>query len=354
MKSPRTTQAGLPFSAAEASHAEQRNLLGLALARVGASLAVRVLVEWVFNVGRHGHALEKSYAELAARPWGLCCSEGGARFVVNAARKLRLIRAEERLYSSLGQRGNAYTIDWDGVRALLAGRPGASDSQGGASHYQPPASDSQGGASDYHPYKETLLFPLSEKTSLTPPPTPSAAAAPDPRAPDPNGAEWAGAAAALCGVGIRRAEAWVEEFRAAGRAAAELTAAVEVYAANRARFRGPGVIAEFLRHGAWPTDAPLVDPAARAAAEAARADRQRAAAAEERRVRAEADRLEREHGAALDALDDAALDALLDGLPEATRATLARLRLAPRASALARGLLLGLLDARAAAAGGGP
>jgi hypothetical protein len=68
-------QPELPFGEAEGSFAERKELLGLALLRANASIYESQFMLWLFNVthgGIHGF-LEKSYAELAARPWGLCC-----------------------------------------------------------------------------------------------------------------------------------------------------------------------------------------------------------------------------------------------------------------------------------------
>lgn len=167
-------QSFLDFAAADASTAERRNLLGLCVARVGGDLFLRELLLWVFNVteGRGDEAaLVRSHRELAARPWGLCCSDSKARATVTKARAAGVLTVEEARYTSGGQRANAYRIDWHGVGRLLSPhppRPGALREQGGVF-------TRQGAVSTRHPYKEQLpsCSPLEE----TPVPEPEGRAA---------------------------------------------------------------------------------------------------------------------------------------------------------------------------------
>lgn len=147
-------QGELPFADAEASHAERLNLLNLALSRLECDLHLANFVRWVFNAtagGREGELL-KSYEELASRPNGLCCSYSKARSTVAWALQAGIVRAVEHRYASLGQRANSYTIDWEGVSAVLHAprRPGASIEH-------PPALTRQGPASTRQPFKEEIL-----------------------------------------------------------------------------------------------------------------------------------------------------------------------------------------------------
>jgi len=117
----RQQQQELPFAEAEGTRADRRNLLGLALLRAGPDLYLSKFCDWIFNITAGGTAgeLTKSYRELAAGPWGLCCSRNKARLVVARARSLGLVTVTESRYVSFGQRANDYAIDWDGVRRLL-------------------------------------------------------------------------------------------------------------------------------------------------------------------------------------------------------------------------------------------
>jgi hypothetical protein len=114
-------QQRLPFEMAEASHADRRNMLAGALNRLKCDLYLSRLCLWIFDVTKGGIEgdLSKSYEELAARPFGLCCSVSKARTTVGQAARVGLIAVRERRYVSLGQQANAYWIDWDGVRRLL-------------------------------------------------------------------------------------------------------------------------------------------------------------------------------------------------------------------------------------------
>ena len=120
VKGPR--QRPLDFAGAEASHAERRHWLGLALLAASADLHLATLCRLVFDA-THGGALEETAARtvdrLAARPWGLCCGVTKARATIARAVAAGLL-AVEQTYQSTGARGpNAYRIDWDSIRQTL-------------------------------------------------------------------------------------------------------------------------------------------------------------------------------------------------------------------------------------------
>ncbi len=120
-------QIALPFAEGEASYAERWNDLGIALLRIPperCTAELASLVRWVFNVTKGGTdgCLTKSFAELAQRPWGLCCGERTAQRTVQTARRYGLLVVEEQLRWNGSQQPNAYRIDWAGVAALKNGR----------------------------------------------------------------------------------------------------------------------------------------------------------------------------------------------------------------------------------------
>lgn len=168
-------QTTLGFEQAEGSYAERRSRLGLALLQVQADLHLSHLCSWIFNVTSGGinGDLVKSYDELRAAPWGLCCSYSKARTTVDMARHWGLIHVAANRYSSGGQKANAYSIDWQGVSDLLMGRrvarPGASTKQPPALTEQPPALSEHPPALTKQPYKEDIF---SSGLSLNPDPGP--------------------------------------------------------------------------------------------------------------------------------------------------------------------------------------
>lgn len=105
----------------ETTLADRKNLLGRALAKVECDCHLKRLVLWVFDSTAGGTAgeLNKTHQDLAARPWGLCCSASMARKVMTRARSLGLIAVTEHRDHTGGQQANGYTIDWAGVRRLL-------------------------------------------------------------------------------------------------------------------------------------------------------------------------------------------------------------------------------------------
>ena len=115
-------QRGLDFAAAEASHAERRNWLGLAILAAGGDLHLATLCRLVFET-THGGATDQTAARtveaLAARPWGLCCGRTKAKATISRAVAAGLL-ALEQTYHPTGARGpNAYQIDWAGIRQTL-------------------------------------------------------------------------------------------------------------------------------------------------------------------------------------------------------------------------------------------
>lgn len=146
------TQTQLPFGDAEAAHAERWNDLTLALLRLPlkqCTAHLAGLMRWIYNANKLGKPLTKSHAELAARPWGLCCDERTVRRIVACAKEYGLIICEEQRRWDGSQQPNSYWVDWDGVAALKNGRstgghyalapghsvhPGGHSVQGGGHH----------------------------------------------------------------------------------------------------------------------------------------------------------------------------------------------------------------------------
>ena len=114
-------QKTLPFLEAEISSDERFSYLGLALMRVRADIYLANFVRWIFNVTKGGveGELEKSYEQLAARPWGLCCSPATARRTAVKAEALGLVKMKQQIYRNGAQRPNLYAINWVGIRYIL-------------------------------------------------------------------------------------------------------------------------------------------------------------------------------------------------------------------------------------------
>jgi hypothetical protein len=182
-------QRTLDFSAAEMQYADRQNLLAIALQRAECDLFLARLCLWIFNTTDGGLAgeLKKSYEELAARPYGLCCSRSKARSTVAQAKFLGLITVAEERYRSFGQTSNAYALDWAAIHSFvhgpkkrhsLEGLPGVSTEHGGVSTEHGGVSTEHGGVSTEHPFKEiTFSLPSLERKELRTGPAPAAAAA---------------------------------------------------------------------------------------------------------------------------------------------------------------------------------
>ena len=95
--------------------------------------------------------LTKSYAELAQRPWGLCCDERTARRTVGVAKRYRLLIVEEKRRWDGSQQPNAYRIDWEGVAALKNG------SRTGGHRVHPPGHTDHPGGHRVRHTKENIL-----------------------------------------------------------------------------------------------------------------------------------------------------------------------------------------------------
>ncbi len=163
-----TRQTKLGFALDPGDIAERRNMLGLVVLRLhglelgDGALFARELLLWVFNVTAHGTGgdLKKSYAELAAYPWGLCCSESRVRRVVRALRKHRVLRVDENRYQSDGQSANSYTLDWEGIRQLL----GLWSRSGVPTEHPPVPTEHPPGPTE-HPFKEETPLPVPSVNS---------------------------------------------------------------------------------------------------------------------------------------------------------------------------------------------
>lgn len=320
---PERNQRSLPLGEAQGAYDERRNELGLALLRVNADLYLRDFMLWIFNVTDGGIAgsLKKSMKELAQRPWGLCCSPEKVRSTVEAAVAYGWID-RERTRNASGDAGpNAYSLNWDGIRASLdlkrtPGRNrGPTDEKRSAAGYSPPrgtspAIDRTSPATDQS-LKENSSPELLYGIEHSPPSVVRSANA---RA---DGDGWTAAERALRGAGADNAEQLVERLRLDGLDPTDGTHMAAVLEANAGAFRSVGGAAWFfLEHGRWPINH-LVDPAEfqrrrqreadQAAERKRREDRVRA------KLRSEADRdaaIAVEFGAAFDALDDRERDAL--------------------------------------------
>jgi hypothetical protein len=112
------------FEDSEATRADLKNLLGLALERVKANIYLAQLMIWVFNTSEPGKPLRKSYEQLSSRPWGLCCSRNQAYATVRQAKLKGILRVQETWVGPEIQGPNEYLIDWDGVRRVVGLRPG--------------------------------------------------------------------------------------------------------------------------------------------------------------------------------------------------------------------------------------
>jgi hypothetical protein len=112
------------FEQSEGTRADLKNDLGIALLKCNANIYLAQLMIWVFNTTDRTKPLKKSYDELAARPWGLCCSRSQAYATVKKAERLGLLHAKP-TYAGPGIQGaNEYSIDWEGVHRIVGVRRG--------------------------------------------------------------------------------------------------------------------------------------------------------------------------------------------------------------------------------------
>ncbi len=118
----RPDQLALDFATPEASWAERRDQVGKAVVQLGGDLHLRELLIRVLNCERdRGEPLVKSFAELALRPWGLCCSVSKARRTVAFATRAGILAVEDRRRDNQSQARNGYRLDWQGIRAVIFG-----------------------------------------------------------------------------------------------------------------------------------------------------------------------------------------------------------------------------------------
>lgn len=89
--------------------------------KVQADLYLAQLCVWIFNVTDGGirGTLRKSYEELGAAPWGLCCGRTKVKATLHQALGLGLIECVQTFAEGGGYGANEYRIDWEGVSGLL-------------------------------------------------------------------------------------------------------------------------------------------------------------------------------------------------------------------------------------------
>ena len=123
-------QQELAFGDAEAVHVGRWNDVSLALSRIGTKCDLHLsrFVRMVFDMTQGGTtgALTKSNRALAERPAWLCCSERKVRNTVAMAKRLGLVTITNRRAWGGSQEVNGYTINWAGIREIIAGTGGTS------------------------------------------------------------------------------------------------------------------------------------------------------------------------------------------------------------------------------------
>ncbi|MHB8953544.1 MAG: hypothetical protein ACYC4U_11290 [Pirellulaceae bacterium] len=149
--------------------AEDRASLLVAVRASGLRRLDQAFVLMVFDVTNNGW-LHKSHNELA--DW-LHVSKSTARRCVKRSVDAGLVVSIEERYRTGGQRDNAYSIDWEGVRSYcfnstLAEGPGVHREQPPAQNDHPPAHREQPPVQNDHPYKEYI--PPSDPPKEPPPP----------------------------------------------------------------------------------------------------------------------------------------------------------------------------------------
>lgn len=296
-------QKELPFAEAEGSRAERKNMLGLAMLKVGVDAEESRLMEWVFNItdgGTRG-TLRKTLTELRATPWGLCCSEDKARSAVARMKRRGLLVVDETWLGSGAQGPNAFRVDWDGIRDILClpsvlpanyrapnqSSPGSASDQGeggwepggGVAPSHPRVAASQGGVAPSHPYNRNITLPnlflagRPEEVAVA-----EAKTADPPRSVETAPLGWtpenrSTVVAALRSVGYDHqvsSRLARESETVLGQSPDEVLAICEefLHPANRQRFRRCGAVGYRIRNGSWPADGVVPLHAARKAASA--------------------------------------------------------------------------------------
>jgi len=354
-------QTSLPLGLAEGTFADRKQALGLALVRVQADLHLTQLMLWIFNSTAGGlHTFTRTYEDLAARPWGLCCSPKTAQRRVADAKHFRWITVNQTRRADGGDGPLEIEINWNGIHAShdvlrRPARRGESESDHASLQAAPPAvahgqPDYPGGQPDYpggqpdHAIKEDLL--------LTPSNTNTTTAALSARATKALGHDtrcvvedgWAAAAAELERLGVQRIGPALDQARDRGLTADDVRAIAAEFDRHRARLNGPGAIVARIRDGCWP--AALEEPARSDATRRTAGDEvrrgleaRRAACAAEA---VELERLELLYGRDLDEADEADLAARLAAAGDGAFVPL--LARFGRGSKLMRNRLLELFD----------
>jgi hypothetical protein len=110
------------FDESEGTRADLKNDLGIALLKSNANIYLAQLMIWVFNTTDRTKPLKKSYDELAARPWGLCCSRSQAYATVKKAERLGMLHARP-TYTGPRHSGLQRVLDQLGRCAANCRRP---------------------------------------------------------------------------------------------------------------------------------------------------------------------------------------------------------------------------------------
>lgn len=302
-------QTTLPLEEAEGTFAERRNLLGLAMLRVGADLHLRELIIRVFNVTKGGIAgdFKATVAEIASTPWGLCCSAATARRTIRLALSYRWLIESPTVRADKGDGPNAYRINWKAIKEsidlrrrptseLVAQRTAGGGCQVDRPHYQ----------NDMPPYQSDSAFKehsfLSSFSSSTSTPT------------DDDAGTWQTVVVELKALKVRAVDATIAAARARGATSLEALHMIGLFRSNRSMFKPDekgeivGALCWALKTGEWPDGIRPVDPATAAANAAAvkASEAQRKAEDDARRqAEAEADAAnEVAYGARLDLMDD--------------------------------------------------
>lgn len=253
-------QQPLPFAIAQAESDERKNNLGLFILRVGGDLLMRELLLKVFyHQEKNGQPLVKTYDELAARPWGLCCHPDTVKRLVRTLERMGVLLREEQRYVHEGQKPNAYQISHEGVKAALdlSRRPGVQFAAPSLRSAPTPLQSAL-------PYKEHFLLDSSLDLTSSPKPLIAAPARPAPVPAVPDGFEEA--AEALKRLEIGTWPTLLRQAIAAGETPHAFLARIRqgertiALPANRQKLSSPGgALAKWLREGVWPVSG-LLDP----------------------------------------------------------------------------------------------
>ena len=361
-------QVGLPFGEAEGTFAERERLLLLALRVTGADLHLVTLMRNVFHATAGGISggYKKSYEELAATPYGLCCSTSTAKRVGAKAVKAGWLEVTPTEFARGGYAANEYAIVWEslqeaidltrGKRRSAARRtPNACDSPAriaqidpGYGQIEPGIGQSDHSIKEYSSLSDSSLRKSSSSGSVTSVDRPAAEARR--QAPRLNGG-WEEAEDSLRRAGVRASREACRDAQRRGLAPADVLAIVGEYDGVREQLGGgdtAGAILFRLRNGVWPRSA-----TSRAETERDERAKARQATSDAERRKFDADRrqadedarrlefLEAEHGGAIDGAGDDELAAVLEQAGEVrTLAQCRRTASFGRASPLLRGVML--------------